>query len=146
MSNTKKTARETEKSQKSLENQGARQESVWEWIVAALGALLVVGTLAFLLYDSVIGTSPPNITVQVTGVQSSGDRYLVQFEAINFGGEGASNVTIQGTLRGAEEQPETANTTISYIAAGSKRAGGLYFSRDPNAFDLELVASGYEKP
>lgn len=124
----------------------SEKESVWEWIVAALGAVLVVSTLGFLLYDSFLGSTPPDITVELTNVQQTGDRFLVQFRATNRGGEGAAAVTIEGQLQDANGNIETANATISFIAAGSSQAGGLYFSHDPRTEQLALHALGYQEP
>jgi uncharacterized protein (TIGR02588 family) len=122
------------------------KESRWEWVVAGIGAALVLATLGYLVVDSFLGTTPPDIAVTVTNVQTSGNRYLVQFEASNNGGEGAASVMIQGTLTDANGETETANASINYIAAGSRQWGGLYFSEDPSANELKVMAVGYEKP
>jgi uncharacterized protein (TIGR02588 family) len=122
------------------------QESVWEWIVAGIGAMLVLLTLGVLLYDALQPKSPPTISVQMQSIQSLESGYLVEFQATNRGGHGAAGVTIQGELLNQDQAVETSDTTLSYIAAGSHRSGGLYFKQDPRRFQLELRALGFEAP
>lgn len=123
-----------------------QQESVWEWIVAGIGFFLVAGIVGVLLYDSVQPKLPPAVIVQAQAIRTVPGGYLVEFRATNAGGYGAAGVTIQGELLTGEEAVETSDASLSYLAAGSDAAGGLYFERDPSQFQLKLRALGYQEP
>ena len=72
--------------------------------------------------------------------------HLVEFRAVNEGGEPAAQLVIEGELIGPDGPVETAETTLDYAPPRSHRDGGLFFSRDPRAFELRLRAKGYVKP
>ncbi len=122
------------------------QESIWEWIVAGIGLVLVAATLATLLYEGLQPKTLPLVTVRLAQVQSSNSQYLVLFEAINEGGTGAANVTIRGELSDATGPIEDSETVINFVPAGSVQLGGLYFKHDPTQTQLELRAIGFESP
>lgn len=117
-----------------------------EWVVAALGLLLTLGTVGFLFYQALFGeTTPPDISLQVVAVAPSSGGYLVTVEARNRGGETAAEVLVEGELLHAGET-ETSELTFDFVPAASAREGGLFFSRDPRAGRLELRAKSYREP
>lgn len=121
--------------------------SVWEWVAAAVGVLVAVGTIGFILRQAIAGSdSPPDVVVNVRSVRPVGAGHLVTFEAQNRGGETAAGVVVEGTLAGSEGPVETSETTLDYVPGGSTRQGGLYFGRDPGEYTLTVGAQGYGKP
>ncbi|HEX6927908.1 MAG TPA: TIGR02588 family protein [Gammaproteobacteria bacterium] len=119
----------------------------WEKCVAAVGLLMLCALLAYLIHQAVSGDeSPPEILVAVREIRESGDHYLVVFEARNDGGKTAQAVLIVGELRRWGVVVESAEATLDFVPAGSVRHGGLFFTRDPEASDLRLRASGYSLP
>ncbi|HWU94867.1 MAG TPA: hypothetical protein VN029_04670 [Sphingomonas sp.] len=74
------------------------------------------------------------------------DGFLVEFEAINSGGETAAAVSIEGTLQAPGGVSQTAGTTLDYVAGGARVAGGLFFAHDPRKGRLTLRALGYQQP
>lgn len=129
------------------DSQRQQQPPFWERVIAALGLLLVLASVAYLFYQGVWGDhSPPDIVVEPAGILDSGKDYLVRFKARNLGGETAAEVTISGVLKRDGEQVETTETTLDYIPAGSEQQGGLYFKNDPRSGELELSAAGYRTP
>jgi uncharacterized protein (TIGR02588 family) len=139
---------ESGKSEKGEKAQGqeAREVSVWEWIVAGIGMVIVVSTIGILLYDTTLPKTPPDVTVRMTAVHPMNSQFLVTFEAVNNGGEGATGVTVEGELQSGDGVSETRETTIDFLPAGSTGTGGLYFVGDPQQGELELRAVGYQDP
>ena len=118
-----------------------------EWALAAIGALLVGATIAYLLYDALSGSSsPPAIEVTVLDVRPTAGGYFVQFEAENVGETTAAGLEVEGTVRAASGPPETSTVTLDYVPAGAKRRGGLFFTRAPSQDALALRALGYSRP
>jgi len=119
----------------------------WMWCIALLGAVLVTGSIAFMLYEAAAGdSSPPDITVHVDATLQIRNGYLVRFRAVNEGGSTAEGVTVEGVLRNGTDSMETSNTVLEYVPAHSQREGGLFFTSDPRQYQLQLRAKGYENP
>jgi uncharacterized protein (TIGR02588 family) len=119
----------------------------WMWAIGLLGLVLVFGSIGFALYEAAIGdSSPPNVTVEVEEIVRLENRFLVEFRVVNQGGTTAAGLTVEGELRNGTEIVETSDTTIEYVPSRSERSGGLFFTRDPGQYELELRAKGYEMP
>lgn len=117
------------------------------WAIALLGLVLVLGSIAFLLYEAAAGdSSPPDVTVRVESVLATRNGFLVRFRAVNEGGTTAEGLTVEGVLRSGAESVETSNTTLQYVPAHSEREGGLFFTSDPRQYELQVRAKGYEQP
>ncbi len=118
-----------------------------EWIIALIGAILVIGSIGFLLKSAINQTDkPPILTVQKESVAAVEGGFLVKFSLENKGGSNAAAVTIEGKLLNGEKEIETSSASISYAPSNSKREGGLFFTENPNGLELKLRAAGYEKP
>jgi uncharacterized protein (TIGR02588 family) len=118
-----------------------------EWIVAAIGVLLVGGAIGYLVYHSMTrGETPPDIRVDAEQVLELAHGYVVQFRALNEGGSAAAQVTVEGELVGPDGATERAETVLDYLPPRSDRAGGLLFRSDPRLGELRLRATGYAKP
>ena len=127
--------------------QPAEEISVWEWLVAAVGLVLVLGSVGFMLYQAFDREqAPPNVTVHVDSVLALDSAYLLQFRAINRGEEAAAGVTIEGELKSDTGAVETGQVTVDYIPSQSERRGGLFFREDPRRFRVEVRATGYQRP
>ncbi|HEX6185279.1 MAG TPA: TIGR02588 family protein [Pyrinomonadaceae bacterium] len=119
----------------------------WMWGIGLLGLALVLGSIAFALYEAAAGdSSPPDVTVRVDSILPTRNGYLVEFRAVNEGGSTAEGLTIEGELKNGAESVETSDTTIEYVPSHSERGGGLFFTSDPRRYELRLRAKGYEKP
>jgi len=126
----------------------ARQATpLLEWIVGGLGAVLVGGAIAFLVYHSVTrDQAPPDVRVVAERVLDLPNGYLVQFRASNQGDSAAAQLTIEGELAGPDGETEVSEAVLDYLPPRSDREGGLVFSRDPRAGQLSLRAKGYARP
>lgn len=129
---------------------GEREEtsnSVWEWLVAAVGLILVAGAIGATIYRAVTkADTPPTLAVTVDSIERRGEMFLVKFTVKNTGGQTAAAVQIEGELKTAAQIAETAEATLDYAPAGSIRRGGLFFKQDPQNSDLQIRVKGYEEP
>ena len=130
--------------------QKARQKPdipLLEWVAAALGMLLVGGTMGYLAWTGWHSEeSPPDIALTVGDVQSLQSGYVVTLRARNNGGSTAADVKVEGELRRGGTVAETSEVTFRYLPQRSTREGGMFFRNDPRAYELVLTAKGYEKP
>lgn len=118
-----------------------------EWLAAAVGLILVVGAVGFMIYQAVAQEkTPPNISVAVDSIKPNGDGFLVGFRVVNRGTQTASALNIEGELKKGEESIETSSVTLDYAPSNSGRKGGLFFTKNPKDFDLQIRATGYEEP
>ena len=118
-----------------------------EWLAAILGFVIVATVISFLVYEAIIlDEVPPILEVRVTEIRELDDTYLILFEVYNDGTMTAAAVNIEGQLLDGEQDIETSSSTLSYVPSKSVRSGGLYFSRNPADFQLEVQATGYEQP
>lgn len=128
-------------------NGGRQPIPAIEWIVAAIGALLVAGTIGYLVLHAVVrDQAPPDLRVVAEGTLALQGGYLVEFRAINAGAQAAAAVLIEGALEGPGGTIETSEATIDYLPARSERQGGLIFSHDPRAYRLRLRPKGWVDP
>ena len=118
-----------------------------EWIAASIGAALVLGSIAILVYSALTSRdSPPRLLVQVASIQSAGAQFLVIIEVGNEGGSTAADVHIEAELRDRGVLVERSKTTVDFVPPKAKRRAGVFFSREPRANELTLRASGYREP
>lgn len=139
-------AEEKPKSQEK-EQEKQKHTPVWEWIIAAIGLMLVVVALGTMFYRAMTEEStPPNLVCSVISIEPIGNGYLVRFTVANTGNQTAAGLNVEGVLKNGGEDAETSTATLTYAPANSVRHGGLFFSKNPNEFDLQIRALGYEKP
>jgi uncharacterized protein (TIGR02588 family) len=120
---------------------------VSEWIVGGVGFLLVTGVIVFMLYHAITKIdSPPDIDVSVLSIRQNRSGYLVTVRARNDGGSTAEGLVIEGELKKGSQILERSHTTLDYAPPGSEKQAGLFFTRDPRHFELQLRALGYEDP
>lgn len=118
-----------------------------EWVVAGGSTLLVLATVAFLLYDALgPAETPPRISVEVDSVVVVGGSYLVEFSARNRGQATAAGLVVEGAIHGDTGVVERSQVTVDYVPAQGARKGGLFFTRDPRGRRLEIRPLGYGRP
>lgn len=124
-------------------------EPWWQWLIAGLGALLVIGTAGYLAWRGVSAPEhPPAVTLSVQRIEASGSGYVVIVEARNRGGETAAGLTVRGELRRDGQLLGESEFTLDYLPANATRRGGLFFTQDPriDGIELRLEPSGYSQP
>jgi len=118
-----------------------------EWIIGAVGFVLVASVIGFLLYQALTGDrKPPDVQLRVHSIVQTTNGYMVHMKAANHGGSTAEGVVIEGLLLEGSVPLERSETTIDYLPPRSEKNVGLFFTRDPRALRVELRALGYEEP
>ena len=137
-----------EKSEDKKQEQDERKETpVWEWIIAVAGLILVVGAVGLTFYRAMTeDKTPPQLKIEVDSIEPNGSGYLVKFTVKNTGNQTAAAVAVEGELKTETETVETSGATVTYSPANSKRRGGLFFTKDPQQFQLQIRVTGYEEP
>ncbi len=127
---------------------GKQQPPALEWAMAALGLMLVVGTLGFILQHAVTEKgSPPRFQVSVVSIHEAGDQgYLTEIEVRNLGGETAAEVVVEGVLHSESGKIEMSRSTMDYVPSHSVRECGLLFLHDPSKGRFVLRVAAYNKP
>jgi uncharacterized protein (TIGR02588 family) len=129
------------------ERQASSDIPMSEWIVGAVGFLLVTGVIVFMLYHAITKIdSPPDVNVSVLSIRQNRSGYLVTVRARNYGGSTAEGLVIEGELKKGSQILERSHTTLDYAPPGSDKQAGLFFTRDPRQFELQLRPLGYEEP
>jgi len=124
-----------------------KEVPVWEWIVAAIGLILVVGSISLMLYRAFTEEStPPILSVNVDSVSPTENGYLIRFSVKNAGNTTAADLAIEGELKSGSEIVETSSAVLTYAPANSNREGGLFFTKNPNDFELNIRPVGYSVP
>ena len=120
---------------------------LWMWGIGLLGLMFILGSIGFMLYEAAAGdSSPPDVTVHVDRIIPAQNGFLVELRVVNEGGSTAAGLTVQGELRNGNEILETSDTTVEYVPSHSERQVGLFFTLDPQQYELQLRAKGYETP
>lgn len=137
-----------EKSKDKEENQDEQTgTSVWEWVIAAVGLTLVLGAVGTTFYRATTeDKTPPQLEVAVDSIEQSGASHLVKFTVRNTGNQTAAAVAVEGELKNGAETAETSGAALAYSPANSTRRGGLFFTKDPRQFELQIRVTGYEEP
>ena len=118
-----------------------------EWVVGIGSALLVLALVGFVVYEAFSGTEgPPIVTLRVERVLPAAGGYVVEVGAYNEGGSTAKTLSIKGTLKRDTMTVETSTASISYVPAETEREAGLFFSKDPRKYRLDVRPMGYDRP
>lgn len=125
----------------------AQQITIYEWVCAALGCILVFGSIAFMTYKAVVATdNPPDLSAQVKSVEKLTSGYLVKFEVKNNGEYTAAVAHIKGELKKGDKTEESSSTTVAYVPSYSTRSGGIFFTKNPQDYEVNIRATGYTEP
>ena len=137
-----------EKSEDVKGNEDERKPTpFWEWIIAALGLVLVLGAIGTTFYRATTeDKTPPQLEVKIDLIEQSGAGHLVKFTVVNTGNQTAAAVAVEGELKAGAETAETSGSTLAYSPANSRRRGGLFFTKNPRQFELQIRVTGYEEP
>jgi uncharacterized protein (TIGR02588 family) len=118
-----------------------------EWIVGIIGAVFVIGTIMFLVIETLNDAgNPPELLITVGTITPGQDGYHVDLIVRNNSDLSAQAVVIEGTLTRDGESVETSQVTFDYVAAQSETPGGLFFTENPAQLELEVRPLGYQLP
>ena len=127
---------------------GKVEKNRLEWVVFGVGLLLVVSTLAYLVYDGATAAdTPPDVEVRLGEPRPGGAGFLVPVTVVNHGGETAGGVSVEVVLEAAgSPEPERGEFTVAFLPRRGTREGWVSFRADPRSGKLSARAHGYEKP
>jgi uncharacterized protein (TIGR02588 family) len=118
-----------------------------EWIVFAIGLVLVLATLGFLIRESLVrDTGPPEIVARLGEPRPAREGYLVPVEVTNVGATTAEDISVPVTLDLPGGQREEAELVIAFLPRDSKRDGWVRFRGDPRRGKVSLGAIAFEVP
>jgi uncharacterized protein (TIGR02588 family) len=116
-------------------------------LVAALGLLLVLGTVGFLVYrGATTGTRPPSIRIEQRAVTPQQNGFVLEVDVRNDGDRTAAALTLEGELELPGGKKETSDVSLDYVPSNSHRRAGLFFEHDPEKYAVKLRAKGYQEP
>ena len=126
----------------------AARKNWLEWIVFALGLMLIVGTLGYLVYDvATAGDAPPDLEVRLGEPRRASQGFLIPVTVANLGDHTAEGVRVRVELYRGEGEPERAEFEIPFVPRRSTREGWVTFRSDPRTAErIEAWAPGFEKP
>ena len=125
------------------------QKNWVEWTVFAVGLVLVVSALAYLVYDgATMGSDPPSLEVRLGAPEQRAHNFIVPVTVTNHGDETAEGVTIEVLLEssGEGQKPERGELSVAFIPRRATREGFVAFQQDPRCKRLTARVLGYEKP
>lgn len=129
------------------EEQQLEGTSALEWVVAAIGAAILVAMIGYMLHDGLTRREgPPDVVLTQGPVQPTASGFVLPFKAENRGHSTASALEIGGRLMDGDRVVEESRATVDFLPEGSEREGGLFFTRDPRQGGLVLRAEGYSRP
>jgi uncharacterized protein (TIGR02588 family) len=118
-----------------------------EWIGAAFGALIVLGTIGFLTYETLRsdGEDRPQLTAVVKRVRAQDGVFAVDVEIRNGGRAAAADVHIAGNPGTTDPLPDRPQARLDYVPGLSRREVTLLFRGDPGEHpDVRVI--GYSRP
>lgn len=117
-----------------------------EWVVAAVGLLVVAVALSILIRQAMTPATPADPVVRVVGIERAAAGWRVDVEARNHGRTTATEVDVSGILTPTGGTPETASATLDYVAGGGTSELSLLFRNDPRRGQLVLAIGGWSEP
>ncbi len=118
-----------------------------EWVIGALGLVIVTAVVGVLIYEAVAGDkSPPDIKLTVQSIAPLQNGFVVKVRAENIGGEPAARVSITAEVWAQSKVVEASETQFEHLPPHSFREAGVFFQRDPRPNEIRLRALGYEEP
>ncbi|GAA4737789.1 hypothetical protein GCM10023328_18080 [Modestobacter marinus] len=126
---------------------GDRDTSRNEYLLGAVGALVILLVLAFLGYQAVVvRDGVPRLEVTAAVAERVGEGWVVPVEVVNEGGQTVEQVHVTGVLSRDGEEVQQATATFAYLAPSSEQSGALLFSEDPTDGTLEIRPAAYTLP
>lgn len=120
---------------------------ILEWIAAALGLVLTVGMLAYLVHEGISEPDgPPALTVVAEPPTRTAGGFVVPFVVRNDSPATAAAVEVRGTLTQGGRVLEERRQSFTYVPGDGEARGGLLFDNDPAAAEISIRPEGYEEP
>lgn len=123
------------------------QKNWLEWIVFALGLILVSCTLGYLIYAGAsMGHESPSIEVRLGIPEQRQFNFIVPVTVINHGDETAEGVRIEVVMEGGGKEEARGELDIAFLPRHATQEGWVTFEKDPRTAKLKARVLGYQKP
>lgn len=119
----------------------------FEWTVFGISAVLVLGTLVFLVRDASTARTPPDVIVELGEAVPGTAGHRLPLQIINRGGETAQDIHVEVVMESGTGEKETADVVIAFLPRGSRREAWVTFRGDPRSSkNIEARALDYQVP
>ena len=123
------------------------RKNLLEWSVFAVGLLLILASLAYLVNESISGgKKPADIQVEAGTATHRHGGYAVPLRIRNSGDETAEEVLIRAELRNAGEILEEVDLHLPYVPRASEREAVIVLRRNPAQGRLDVRVISFQKP
>ena len=117
-----------------------------EWTVFAIGLVLIMVTLGWLVREIVTtGSRPADLVVHLGTPRQVMESFQVPVTVVNRGDRVAEGVSVTITLA-AKTEREEAVLSIAFLPHQSRREGWVAFRSDPKDGDLQVGPVSYASP
>ena len=118
-----------------------------EWVVFAFSLVLVLGTLGFLVSESMVETGgPPEVSARLGPPRPAAGGFMVPVEVANTGKGTAEAVQVTLVLELPGGEREESSLDIAFLPRDSRRNGWVTFRSDPSRGSLRLGPIAFEVP
>lgn len=124
----------------------SRLDRILQAVMATLGLVLILGSLAVIVNSALTAATPAEISVFEQGRDRLPSGVAVRIEARNDGDLTAASVEIEGRLEVAGQPEETASVTVDYLPGHSRQTAVLRFDGDTPGGVVTLAAKGWTTP
>lgn len=123
------------------------QKNWLEWVVFAVGLILVASTLGYLIYAGAsMGDDPPRLEVRLGIPEQRQFNFIVPVAVVNHGDETAEGVRIEVVLEKGGEEKARGELDVAFLPRHATREGWVTFEQDPRTAQLKARVLGYQKP
>ena len=121
--------------------------SAVEWATAAVGAVLFVAMIGYMVYVGLREVEgSPKIELMTSDPVRHDDNFHIGFVATNSGEVTATGLIVRAVLTDGDRDVESREITIDYLPTQSSRRGGFFFKQDPTRYKLAVAATAYMEP
>lgn len=114
-----------------------------EWIVAAVGLLLVLVTFGYLAVRMLREQSPPSFHAKIESVSDTGNQFLIKVVVENTGGTPVADLCMRAVFEDGQAAKEV---TLSYLPSHSDRRVGFVLDQRPTAEKTSFEFVSYTQP
>jgi uncharacterized protein (TIGR02588 family) len=123
------------------------KKNLLEWIVFAVGLVLVGFTLIYLAYEgATMGSESPNIEVRLGAPEQRSHNFSVPVTVINHGDQTAGAVQVEVVMESGGQEKARGEFVIAFLPRRATHEGWVTFEQDPRSSQLKARVLGYEKP